>query len=221
MALVRNPVFSTEASGNVCGINFTRWRGLAVARCAWSGTVPNTTLQVEQQDILIIVAGNWGNLLTTAQRNTYTESAKQVRWTGRLGDPYIPNGYQLFMKLNIRRLVIGLGVMLTAPPVQEWVYVHDMTAASVPGAKITVKLRSHASGTLVQSYGVEYYRAGPYVSGGRRPIDGEWRFKSRKVPPAQYVDTDVNLNEWYWYRARQISEFGDVGNWFEIQKQNS
>lgn len=215
MAIVKGPALSLRASGNLGAICYSTWRGLAIARDVWTGTVPNTAKQVAQQVYLTAVAQAWGGSLTEGERETWNERALTETWTDRMGDPYIPSGYQLFLKWNIRRKVMGLAILITAPGSQEWVWI-DLFAVQALVGQIAMRLRDFgAVGTELTSYGTEYYKAGPYDSGGRRPIDGEWRFLIRKVPPALVFDNAVVPGKWYWYRGRQVSEFGGVGNWWQ------
>lgn len=217
MAIVKGPALSIQASGNLGPICFSRWRGLAIARDVWTGTVPNTTKQVIQQGYLTTAAQAWGGTLTAAERQTWNDRAETILWRDRMGDQYIPTGYQLFMKWNVRRLVMTLTIMKDAPMLQEWVYVYKLFATPYPGEPaVRMWLRPGDTG-LVQSYGIEYWKAGPYDSGGRNPIEGEWRFLVLKVPPAYYKDSDVIVDKFYWYRARAVAEFGDVQNWFYKQ----
>lgn len=217
MAIVDGPALSLRASGNLGAICYAPWRSLKIARDVWTGTVPNTAKQVTQQGYLTTVSQAWGGTLTADERETWNGRAKTVIWSDRLGNPYIPNGYQLFMKWNIRRLVMGLAILTTAPGAQDWETVEYLyTTYNVGGAYAQAKLLDWGAG-YPSSYGLEYYRAGPYDSGGRNPIEGEWRFKKRTVPPNRYNDTTVVALKWYWYRARQIAQYGDVGNWFEGQ----
>lgn len=219
VAIVKGPALSLAASGNLGPVCFSRWRTLAIARDVWTGTVPNTGKQVIQQGHLTQVAQAWGGTLTAAQRQTWHDRAETVLWRDRMGDQYIPTGYQLFMKWNVRRRVMGLTIMTDAPMLQEWVFVFKLTVTPDPGVPCTRMWLRPGDAGLVDSYGIEYWKAGPYDSGGRAPIAGEWLFLSRKVPPAYYRDNDVIVDKWYWYRARAVAEFGDVQNWFYKQVQ--
>lgn len=219
MAIVKGAALSLQASGNLGDICYSTWRGQQIARSTWTGTVPNTVKQVTQQGFLSITAQYWGGTLTGIQREKWTRRARTVVWKNRFGDDYIPSGYQLFMKWNIRRLVMGLVIMNIPPQPQEWVDTDEFLVVSVVLEGLIsinlVKDPAHQN----EGYGNEYYRAGPYTSGGRKPIEGEWRFVNRQVPPVRYKDFDVEPNKWYWYRARVIAEFGDVQNWWEAQVQ--
>ncbi|MBA7661772.1 hypothetical protein ES703_69792 [subsurface metagenome] len=190
---------------------------MAIARDVWTGTVPNTPKQVTQQGNLSAVALAWGVQLSPGQRETWYDRAKTVVWRDRMGEQYIPTGYQLFMKWNIRRKVMGLSILTDAPITQAWVYIEELELlANVPMSYIQMTLWKTVS-QAAESYGVEFYKAGPFDSGGRRPIAGEWLFLARKVPPSTNYDYDVVFGKWYWYRGRAIAEFGDVQNWFQEQ----
>jgi len=219
MAIVKGPALSIEASGNLGAICYSKHGSLQIARAVWTGTVPNTTKQVVQQGFLKTASQAWGSISFGCDRDSYNNLAKSIVWRDRLGSPYIPSGYQLFMKWNIRRLVMGLGLMVKAPPIQEWVDVKELVIFwHAVGPKFIMRLvRTVTPVQYPESYGVEIYKAGPYNSGGRNPIEGEWRFLTSMVPPTTYYDTDINSTKFYWYRARAIVEFGDVQNWFEEQ----
>lgn len=219
MAIVKAPALSLDASGNLGGICYSKWRGLAIARDVWTGTVPNTSKQVVQQGYMTLVSQAWGGTLDSDERQTWVDRAKTIVWSDRLGSPYIPSGYQLYMKWNIRRLCMGLSIMKIAPVQQEWVYVQELNLLVQEPYKIEIRLFEKVGSSIVQSYGVEYYKAGPYNSGGRKPIEGEWLLLSQKIPPAKYNDTAVITGKWYWYKGRAISKFGDVQNWFTEQVQ--
>lgn len=219
MAIVKGPALSQRASGNLGALCYSRWRSLAIARGVWTGTVISTPKQVTQQGKLTAVAQAWGQLLSPGQRQTWVERAVTVVWSDRFGEPYIPTSYQLFMKWNVRRKVMGLGILLDAPVVEEWVFVQWLKITVAPGTPCTRLWLLQDDVAMVESYGIEYWKAGPYNSGGRNPLAGEWRFLTRKVPPAYYRDNDVIVGKWYWYRARAIAEFGDVQNWFVEQVQ--
>lgn len=112
---------------------------------------------------------------------------------------------------------MGLSIMLKAPGVQEWVDVGKLEIhCRIGNIRITLFAPFRV---VLDCYGVEYYRAGPFNSGGRRPLEGEWRFIRRRIPPGDHYDREAKELKWYWYRGRQISEFGDVGNWFTDQTQ--
>lgn len=218
MGVVKAPALSMEASGNIGGICFSRWRSLKIARSPWTGTVPNTGKQVAQQANLIAVAQAWSGTLNAAERSSWDGRASTVVWKDRFGDAYRPNGYQLYLKWNIRRKVMSLTIMTRAPGAQEWVDVEGMRATVVEPGQWVVVYPWDSAHNFLASYGTEVEKAGPYDGGGRKPIAGEWRFLVRKIPPAAYADNDIIIGKWYWWRGRQIMEFGDVGNWFPIQR---
>lgn len=219
MAIVKGPALSLEASGNLGAICYSKYRSLQIARGVWTGTVPNTTKQIVQQGHMTVVSQAWGGTLDTAERLTWSNLAQSIKWRDRLGSTYVPTGYQLFMKWNIRRRVMGLAIMILAPSVQEWVHVGFLNVVvEFARDRIGMNLRETFA-QVILGYGTEYYKAGPFNSGGRKPIEGEWLFLDRKAPPSQYIDYNLIGGKWYWYRGRAISKFGGVQNWFQEQVQ--
>lgn len=217
MAICEGPALSLRASGNVGTLCYTTWRGLSVVKDAWTGTVPNTSKQLVLQGYMTTVSQAWGGLLTPAERASWERRATSVVWQGRFGRPYVPNGYQLFIKWNMRRKLMGLTIMQKAPAEQERVYIDNLRCTVHSSEPATLLWLMKSAYVVIDGYGIEYYKAGPYDSGGRKPIAGEWLFRSRKVPPDYLVDYNVIPGKWYWYRARAITEFGDVSNWFQKQ----
>lgn len=217
MAIVKGPALSLQASGNLGSICYSSWRSMNIARGVWTGTYPGTTKQIAMNDKLIAVSQHWGASMSAEERETWKERAKNEVWRSRLGDAYIPTGFQLFMKWNIRRKVMGLTIMQVAPGAQEWVEASEIRLYFHTGVSgILVNLRKK-EGVSIEGYGVEYDKAGPYNSGGRLPIGGEWRFLRREVPPDYYIDYNYVSGKYYWYRARAVTKFGGVQNWFEKQ----
>lgn len=223
MAIVKNPALSLEASGNLGGLCYTRWRELQVVRSAWQGTVPNTTLQVTYQGYLTEVSKKWSSLLTTGQRRAWDERAESVKWVSRLATVYQPSGYQLYMKWNIMRRVIGLAVEADPPTL---VPLNGPTQFLVVYGVWTDKIRCTMKGytSAPLPYCIQYFRAGPYDNGGRRAIAPEYRLKQVQTDSSnewRWFDFDVLPGKWYWYKAREVWEWGEVGNWWYCHGEKS
>lgn len=69
---------------------------------------------------LSIIAGGWSNL-TQGQKQQWANTAIQVTWYNRFGDPYQPTGYLLYMQLSMnnwrtnRALLTNAPVLVSAP----------------------------------------------------------------------------------------------------------
>lgn len=216
MAIVRNPALSNEASGNLGGICYSRWRGLQVARGPWTGVVPNTSAQQVYQVYLTGVVQAWSGTLTDGERKGWNDLAKDVRWRDRLGSAYGPNGYQVFVRRNMNRQVCGLPI--SAVPVVINIDSQPTAIHVVYGVWGTqVRLQMKGWTGPLNAYCVQYWKAGPFDGGGRRAINPEYRLVRIQTDPSidyRWFDTDVELGKWYWYRGRACWASGEVGNLF-------
>lgn len=218
MAIVKGPALSLEASGNLGAICYSRYRGLQIARDTWTGTYPGTTKQLAINASMTTVSQAWGGTLLPAEREAWVEAAREQTWKNRLGGDFIPSGYMYYMKLNLVRAFLGLGILKMPPAKPTEVYADRFEPVWMP-AKIQIwgRLQKFASGYYPD--GVFYYRAGPYNSGGRSPIEGEWRFLVKQLPDVYFKDGDLVSYKWYWYRAKWYLNEGITGNFFVAQVQ--
>lgn len=218
MAVVKAPALSLEASGNLGGICYSRWRSLQIARDTWTGTYPGTSRQLLINGYMTTVSKAWGGTLTADQREAWNEAAREQTWKSRLGGDFNPAGYMYYMKLNLVRAFIGLGISSLPPIRKPPVYADWFDVYWEPAfGDIRGKLRDFVTGHYPD--GVIYQKAGPYDSGGRRPIEGEWRHRTKRPPDFLFIDGDLVSYKWYWYRAKWYMFSGVTGNWFTEQVQ--
>lgn len=217
MAIVIAPALSEQASGNVGSINFTRWRGRAIARTTYTYTDPQTVKQVAQRGKLTVIAGKWGSVLNADQRLQWEERAADEMFVDRMGQRYRPSGYQLFMKFNLQVSVFG-EMFLQVPPARlEPVFTWNLHAKESATKDANYILIAKASLVGVDADGQEIMKAGPYISGGRRPIIPEYRLLVLDKPIEIYYDYDVINGKYYWYKVRWYMNEGYTGNWWEKQ----
>jgi len=217
MAIVKAPALSIDASGNVGGICYSKWRGLQIAKAAWTGTVPNTPDQQVIQGYMTTASQAWSGTLSENEREAWSRAAQgQVR-VSRVKTTYIPTGYQYFMQLNIQRLRQAAGI-LSLPPVAMIPYGFTSISIEWNLAKVWVEVRflEHLY-TPPPAFQGEIWKAGPYDNAGRHPLEGEYRFLSFTALVGVYKDAAVVSTKYYWYKLRWIEENGRVGNWFEKQ----
>jgi len=214
MAVVKGAFHSDLASGNVGSLCATRWRSLQVVKSAWTGTVPNTSKQVTYQVDLKNCAQAWGGTLTAAEREEWERATEWYHLPNRFGELVKPTGYHLFIHVNMilkrhsqplltkpaQKITPAIGMVLTLTAV-----------ASYP------RVQGKFYSTIGSADRVEYWKAGPYDSGGRKPIAGEWRIDQFKTFGGIYYDYNVTLNKWYWYKARWVEYVGYVSN-FHIKQ---
>ena len=218
MAVVDAPALSLRASGNLGAICYSRWRGLKIARGVWTGTYPGYEKQLAINANMTAVSQAWGQTLTPEQREAWNEAACEQTWKNRMGGDYVPIGYQYYLKLNLVRKFLGLGISVFPPtrhyPILALEFVPYWYAGTM---SIKGRLTGYVAGQPPD--GVLYDRAGPFDSGGRRALAGEYRFTFKKSHAATFTDYDLVSWKWYWYRAKWYLDSGVVGNWFYAQIQ--
>lgn len=219
MAIVIMPAMSLQASGNIGSINFTRWKGINVARTTYVASYTPSLAQETQRGLLTTVAAAWGQGLSPAERQAWTDRAVDQVFKNRLGVEYQPSGYQLFMKWNLQALFFNQPVNTLPPNGPEPVYVWRVTAENHPFFNAIEVDMEKGNTVPVDADGFQIFRAGPYDSGGRRPIKPEYRFLTTVWMDYYYHDFGVNDTKWYWYKCRWFFGVGFVGNFWEVQAQ--
>lgn len=216
MAVVKGPALSLDASGNLGAICYSKWRGFNIARDVWTGTVPNTSKQVQYQDLLEEVAQAWGQTLDSDDRKSWEDYSKSQSSIDRFGEKYTPSGYQIYMSRNLIRKRWSLTI-LTRPMhrikpliATAWSAVWQV---SYPRAYIRM-LNQNNKGYPDK---LEYWRAGPFLSGGRKPIAGEWLLKKITDYGGWYNHTWPTPGDWFWYRCRMGRLDGVVSDFVYAQ----
>lgn len=216
MGVVIGPAFSMQASGNIGALNFTRWRGMAVARGKTTYTYTPNTLQQTREAVLIAVAKAWGQTLLAEQRAMWGEVAKGVLAIDRFGHPYTMTGYQLYMKLNVQRGMIPLAIQTDPPLLGRPFCILGLSSAAGGGAgyyKIKTALRTGIDEPEL----IQYWQAGPYDSPGRHALKGEFRLVGVERPASDYMTGLLIIGKWYWFQVRGGMDTGEVGNFHELQ----
>lgn len=217
MAVVKNPALSGVASGNLGAINYTTWKGMAIARSVGFYNDPNTTPQQTSRALMTQASQAWGQTLTTLQRESWNKRAETVIFYSRFGDPYQPDGYMVYMKWNMQILQNG-GILLTDAPVggentdiEELVVISD----GFPGG-MTVNL--YQDGAIqINAASVVILRAGPYDSQGRHPIIPEYRRVGIQTPPSTLTESGLTPLKYYWWKAFGVFTSGIRTAAFEVQ----
>lgn len=213
-AIVKGPLHSEMASGNLGAVCYSRWKGRAVARNVWTGTDPNTASQQARRAILSDLAYAWGNDLTEIQRGYWNDLARSLRFPDRFGEMKPISGYLLFLKRNLQRRPPY--VYLLASPTEGgekfWVDVLELTYETA-GPRVWVRPR-YGDAANNQTY-YDYWRSGPFQTEARNPTDAEWSHKAYKIPLSSWYDYGITQGYWYWYRVRGGWSSGIVSPWFQ------
>lgn len=215
MAIVKAPALSLEASGNLGGINYTRWRGRAVARSSWIPTIPNTGLQVAIQQFLSIAVTDWRTVITADQRQAWNEYAKTQTTIDRLGNVRIPTGYNLYVGRSIQRQRQGLGGLFD-PPTDNQQEMGSEIRFAIAGAGNRIDWFIALYFDQVNPSTIEGWAAGPFTSQARTPQSEEWRFVEYRSPP-QRCRLTVTPGDWWWFRVRVPTADGRHSSWLQGQ----
>jgi hypothetical protein len=216
MAIVKAPALSLEASGNLGGINYTRWRGRAVARSAWIPTIPNTPLQQGIQSLFQTAVVNWIGVITQTQRELWNEYAKTQTTVDRLGQVRKPSGYNLYVGRQVQAFRAGMGILFE-PPVDiiEGTVRRIIAQGAGPG---NVRWRITGFVSSWRPDWRDYWIAGPYDSEARQAISSEWRF--HQIWPGTTFALKIGVSDkWYWVRGRYLQDDGRTGHWIQGQVQ--
>jgi len=218
MGIVIGPAQSLDASGNVGGICYSHWRSLIVARGARTGAITPTAKQIVIQGQLRTVTRLWGGTLTAAQRAAWGRFAKHERYQTRLGITYTPNGYGVFVQRNMILKTVGHATINDPPIADSPILIQVFALQDNGGGYASMRLRRFGStlpGAMCDI--CEYWIAGPFTSGGRRAIDGQYRQSGVMIPSTIYSLYGLSHPAWYWFRARGVNYTGIKSGWWEKQ----
>ncbi len=215
MAIVKGPALSIDASGNVGGICFTKWRGLQIVKAAWSGDPTPTSLQTAQKDRMVKAQQAWGGLLNESERESWRAAAADQIRMSRVGTPYIPSGFNYFLGLTVQLLRQGYEIR-HLPPTSMEPFVHmSVSIVQLTGLlQVRTYFDERTPGYPTQIQG-EDWMAGPFNSGGYHAQKSDYRFQCFRTVTGGRLYYGMIEDKFYWWKMRWIDTFGRVGNWFE------
>lgn len=217
MAIVKGPLHSEAASGNMGDLCYSRWRGLWIVRSSWTGTQGSSAEQLVVRANMTAVSQAWGGTLTKKQREAWISVAPEYQRMDQLGEQHCLSGYELFCRWNMLRKMFSQNID-TIPGLPTKNDTEDLTFYyDAPTPKMVVYLRG-MDGSFIKDCWGELQAAGPYGSEGRRPVNGDWRTFSRQLIVTYAYHTAGNNGEWWWYRGRGVQYCGNAGNWITEQK---
>jgi len=217
MAIVKGPALSIDASGNVGNMCYAKWRGLQIARAAWSGGKTPTSLQTAQKNRVVAACAAWSGTLTEEERQSWRDAASGQLRMSRVKTPYIPSGYQYFIGLSVQLLRQGLSIITLPPRAMESFIFTSITAfqdSGIDRVRTRFEGRVPSYPTTIQG---EDWMAGPFTAGGYHPQDYDYRFQEFRTISSGNAYTGLGYGNYYWWKMRWIDNKGRVGNWFEIQ----
>lgn len=102
--------FISNASGSVDGLTFSRNKGGLYIKKKSNPVNPNTPQQNVVRARLQSLANSYRSL-SVSDRNAWADAAENYPVTNRLGKSKVLTGQQLYQKLNLQRLNVGLAVI--------------------------------------------------------------------------------------------------------------
>ena len=150
------------------------------------------------------------------ERLEWDAYAQNQKWKNRLGNRWIPLGYQVFLKMNCQALALG-GTIQTSPPTTVPFTLPSLwEVLALPAAgRVTIELSGYPAGQAPDV--IQVFRAGPFLRVGWHARTPDYRSQGLQASPYVMTQNGLATGKYYWFRARWGFTIGVVGNWFEGQ----
>jgi len=119
MALIKYGGGIVQMSGSLAGNTYARNRYGNYVRARTKPTNPNTANQVAIRASMAEITTRWSQTLTAAQRTAWNLYGTNVAMTNRLGETTNLSGFNHYIRSNVIRNRLGLGVVDAGPVVFE------------------------------------------------------------------------------------------------------
>jgi hypothetical protein len=136
MAVVTNPLMSSEARGKVGGLQLNTWRGRAYVKANTSPAQPRSSLQLKIRAWSTQLVRAWQSLTQSARDswNQYAADHPAVDWTG---NPKRLTGLNWWVRNNIAAWMAGQTGYVSVPTVPAPDTPSDFAAAGGAGQIVT------------------------------------------------------------------------------------
>lgn len=214
MAKVLSPLMSADAKGSIGGITFT---STTVGNVAKKKAKPVKRARREQDNNrsrLGYLARRWGALVD-AQRLLWEEYAENHPRPDGFGGTFIMSGINAFVSLNMNGMRLADPTAEQENPPSDEVPASVATLVAVKGIvanEIDCTLTINGVGEATDF--IEFQIAGPFGSKGRVEVFSRYRFD--QVIAGNLLIASIaalEIDFWYWIRARYVDEFGQVSAW--------
>lgn len=211
MAVVTGPLHSSEARGSVGALQYNSWRGRATVRTR-SGP-PIGTQYTDARVALRVLTSNatstWQGM-TDAQRALWSVYANQhldPSWTGT-GQRI--TGYNWFVRINVRRQLIGQAIEETPPTDAVTCQCTDLWADSEDNFTY---FTWHTCGpyNAATTWTVAYVTAAH--SAGANPTLKQAKFRDYGLYNSLQLTFSLPSSLWYTAFLRPMLSSGVVGQW--------
>ena len=162
MAKVSGPCHSSEARGLVGSLVYNTWRGVNYVKGSATPEIEYSEAHVALRDLTALVTASWQGL-TDVQRAAWGDYADDHRERSCLGELIRLTGYNWYVRINVRRLLVDEGIE-EAPP--TLVLMHRISGLTIyVGAGHLHPRWTHVVACTPATLYYEFWRCGPHSAG--------------------------------------------------------
>lgn len=211
MAVVTGPLHSSEARGKVGALQYNTYRGRAIVKTNSGPAIEDqyTEARVALRVLTHNATSDWQSM-TDAQRalwHKYAVEHLDPDWTGQ---PKRLTGYNWFIRINVRRQLLGSAISST-PPTSTVLCVcaapHISVIETVVYIAWTAEGEYTVGQTMVEAWITDAHSAGANPTRKAAKRDGVATF------PSQLYEFVRAENLWYTAFIRPINLSGVAGSW--------
>jgi len=210
MAKVVGPLHSSEARGSVGSLTYNTWRGISIVKARAGPTTQYSDAQVALRALAALATTSWQSI-TDAQRNAwhdYANTHTDIDWTG---NPQRLSGYNWYIRINVRRQLLGQAIGTSPPTIVYDSYVSLLTAVDIPPG-LSISFSTMPGFPAFTEY-VELYGHGPHSPGRNIPIQTCSRIIAMPLGIGPYTWILGANYGWYTIFARPMHIQGVVAGW--------
>ena len=152
MAVFQSSIIS-DIRGSVGNVTFSRTRQGLVMKSRTTYDGGNSSPQIQQRGSIDQISSVW-RMISEAEREAWRSYASCFTDTDRLGRPYTPTGYSVFMSVNRDRFLVGNGVRNTPPAMQDLITFSPWTVSSATPPGSPIQFQGSLANFLFDSDGV-------------------------------------------------------------------
>jgi hypothetical protein len=209
VAKVTQPLGSSEARGALGGFVYNTWRGISTVRTRVTPLTEYSDAQIALRILSASCTARW-KAISQATRDKWAFYAKNHLDSDWTGNPKRLSGYNWFLRINVRILLVG-GAIVDTPPTYTLAF--NLTGFIVfdAGPYITCSYTYVAYGGPGTLYN-EYYAAGPY-SAARNPTQKDAKRIGYSTNGSGGLNWIPPIAGYYHIFTRPVLSNGVVGQW--------
>lgn len=214
MALIQVGPIVSDIRGSINGVTFGRNRAGIFARQRVVPVDPASPIQGVRRSQLAFLSGQWATVLSVAQRQGWNDLGTATIFQNSLGEDFNPSGFQLFMRVNMLKSVMGQPFKGTAPT-QAVIGIGPLTLQHTTGVGIEVVAVDNPptsdGDTMFQrstnlSLGINFFKT-PFQSLVVKPFED-----FAALPVLIYPNSELVGLQAYFIRTRAMQDNGKSTN---------